>query len=182
MPLKEIGMFLDAHETFVHYTTSQRQRMNARFKKMSEYARLFQGEDQLSVVHRLGNYHFRITMLLTALRKAEEKNEQVKVRVSETDFEIAMMFTLVFAEHIKALASLLPESKARPEFKDNDICAKFFYRLPDTFETTVALELAESMGLKERTVKRYLSNWVRIGLLVRVKNGTYRKVPNAPHV
>lgn len=178
--LLEIGRFLDANKTFVCYTDAQRHRMNRRFRKLSKHARLFKGESDLSVVHRLGNYHFRICMLLTALRKAETKSTLEKVRVSDVDFDIAMMFVLTFQEHINALGSVLPENRSHTEFNDNDSCEKYFHRLPVTFETAEALELSESMGLKVRTVKRYLSIWVKAGLLVRVKRGTYRKGDNAP--
>jgi hypothetical protein len=173
--IKLTGIFLDEHETFVCYTDAQRKRLNRRFSAMSKKVRWFKGDDELSVVHRLGNMHFRICMLLTALRKAEAGSEVEKVRVLDVDFDLAMMFVLTFQKHIQALASLLPSGKIRDEFVDSDDYERFYRCLPDGFLTSEAVAQGDSSGVKERTVKRLLKRWSKDGLLVRLSRGNYRK-------
>lgn len=173
--IKVAGIFLDEHETFVCYTEAQRKRLNRRFREMSKKVRWFRGDDELSVVHRLGNMHFRICMTLTALRKAEARNEMEKVRVLDVDFDFALMFILTFQKHIQALGSLLPTGKVRGEFVDSDDYERFYRVLPDTFQTSEALALGDSLEVKERTVKRLISRWSKEGLLVRLSRGNYRK-------
>ena len=173
--IKLTGIFLDEHETFVCYTDAQRKRLNRRFSAMSKKVRWFKGDDELSVVHRLGNMHFRICMLLTALRKAEAGSEVEKVRVLDVDFDLAMMFVLTFQKHIQALASLLPSGKIRDEFVDSDDYERFYRVLPDSFPTSEAIAVGDSSGVKERTVKRLLKRWSKDGLLVRLSRGNYRK-------
>lgn len=173
--LKETGIFLDEHPTFVRYTDAQRKRMNRRFEKMSKKVRWFKGDDLLSVVHRLGNYHFRICMLLTALRKAEEKSTSEVVIVRDIDFDIAMMFIQTFHKHIDALSSLLPESPASPEYKNSNCNEQFFQNLSGEFTTAHAIELAQLYKIPERTAERLLTKWLKIGLLTRPSRGLYRK-------
>lgn len=173
--LKETGIFLDEHTTFVRYTPSQRRRFNQLFAELSKKVRWFKGDDQLSVIHRLGNYHFRICMLLAALRKAEEKSTNEVLLVKEVDFEIALMFIRVFHKHIDALATLLPESPASPEFRDSESNENFFHRLPDYFTTADALELSQTFHINERTAERLLRKWVKNKLLKRPARGYYVK-------
>ncbi len=173
--LKEVGIFLDEHTTFVRYTPSQRRRFNSLFADLSKKVRWFKGDDQLSVIHRLGNYHFRLCMLLAALRKAEEKSTSEVLLVKDIDFEIALMFIRIFHKHIDALSTLLPESPVSPEFRDSDCNEQFFHQLPDEFMTVDALSLAPAFRINERTAERLLRKWVKNRLLNRPSRGYYVK-------
>lgn len=173
--VREAAIYLDKHPTFVRYTDAQRKRLNRIFTEMSNYVRWFKGEDQLSVVHRLGNYHFRICMLLTALRKVENQTEAETVNVSEADFNIALMMIKVFQKHIDALGSLLPDSPMQAEFKDTDANERYFRNLPAKFATSDALALAQSHRINERAAERLLRKWLKNKLLYQPARGFYCK-------
>ncbi|REL38692.1 DUF3987 domain-containing protein [Rhodohalobacter sp. SW132] len=53
---------------------------------------------------------------------------------------------------------------------------KYHNVLPATFETAEALELAEKMGIPERTAKRYLNGLLEEKKVARVRRGLYEKI------
>ena len=171
----EAGIFLDNNPTFVHYTEKQRNRMNHRFSRMSEQAQLFGDEDRLSVVHRLGRSHFCICMILAALRKVERQSTLDDQIVSDVDFDIAMMFVLMFQQHILTLSTMLKHDSDFTPLSDPNIYERFFNDLPSSFKTSQAKAIGVSLGIPERTIDRHLKRWIVEGLIIRLSVGKYQK-------
>nr|WP_129733078.1 DUF3987 domain-containing protein [Parabacteroides goldsteinii] len=171
----EAGIYLDNNPTFVRYTEQQRNRMNHRFSRMSEQARLFGNEDRLSVVHRLGRTHFCISMFLTALRKVERQSTLDEQVVSDIDFDIAMMFVLMFQQHMLTLGTMLKHDADFTPPSDPNIYETFFNDLPATFRTSEAKALGMFRGIPERTIDRHLGKWIHEGIISRLSAGKYLK-------
>lgn len=171
----EMGNFLDKYPTFVCYTKKQRDRMNARFRYLSEKAKLYGDEDRQSIVNRLGRSHFCICMTLAAIRKAEAQCTDKTVVVSDADFDLAMTFILLFHEHVLRLSTRLRKNDSYLPSSDPNIYERLFRELPPQFRTAEAVSLSTSLGLPERSVSRRIKAWVERGLISRISAGKYIK-------
>ena len=173
--IRDIGEFLDASPTFVHYTSSQRKYMNRHFSKMAEKAELFGDDDRKSIVFRLGHAHFCICQTLTAMRKAENGVILENLPVSDIDFKIAMNIINVCHEHILLVSTMLSKEPEYTPPSDPNVCEWLFNALPDTFKTAEANELGKSRNIAERTVSRHLKIWRTNGLITQLSMGRYQK-------
>ena len=126
-----MGNFLDKYPTFVCYTKKQRDRMNARFRYLSEKAKLYGDEDRQSIVNRLGRSHFCICMTLAAIRKAEAQCTDKTVVVSDADFDLAMTFILLFHEHVLRLSTRLRKNDSYLPSSDRASFPRVAAAVPD---------------------------------------------------
>lgn len=175
------GLFLDQNATFVHYTKQQRDRMNARFRRLTEKAQLYGDNERQGIVNRLGHAHFRICMTLTALRKAEQQCTQENMLISDIDFNNAMEFILVFHEHILSLSTRLKKEGECPPATNPNIYEQIFNELPDEFRTADMTLRATSHGIAPRTSARRLKIWLDKELIFKLSAGKYikKKQPEA---
>lgn len=175
------GLFLDQNATFVHYTKQQRDRMNARFRRLTEKAQLYGDNERQGIVNRLGHAHFRICMTLTALRKVEQQCTQENMLISDIDFNNAMEFILVFHEHILSLSTRLKKDGECPPATNPNIYEQIFNELPDEFRTADMTLRATSHGIAPRTSARRLKIWLDKELIFKLSAGKYikKKQPEA---
>lgn len=173
--IRDIGEFLDAHPTFVHYSPTQRKYINRHFSKLAENAELFGDDDRKSIVFRLGHAHFCLSQTLTAMRKAENGVTLEELPVSETDFKLAMNVIDVCYEHILSVSTMLNKEPEYTPPSDPNVCEWLFNTLPDYFKTGAAITLGKSRDIAERTVNRLLKKWNENGIIVKLSAGKYQK-------
>jgi hypothetical protein len=158
-----------------HLSASQQKRFNVFFRDIHEKYFALQGLDYVATIRRLGLIAFRIAMVLTALRLTEEGHTEEEMECGERDFEIALMMIQVLVKHASKVFSQLPE-EVRPAPRKNTK-EKLLDALPAEFTRKVYHEVAKKMGLNFRTADRYVSSFVKSGLVHRERQDLYQK-PN----
>jgi hypothetical protein len=143
------------------------------FKAWHDKFHILSGTDSLSVIRRLGLSHFRICMILTALRKMDSGNISRSMVCGDVDFHIAYEIINTLKEHsLSVFDGLIPRAKAI-----NDLInligsnRVFFDSLPDKFSRITALKHAKDL-ISERTMDRLLKS----SIFKRTDYGHYKKI------
>jgi hypothetical protein len=129
---------------------------------------------------RLAVIYFRIAMILTAFRAAENDHLETDIYCHEDDFINADRIINVYRHNFIAALKMMPTEAIKI---DNRSESKFFELLPvdSEFTTAEAKALAKEHGIaSDRSVDNYLRNLRTKGLIVQgLQYGTYKKVmPN----
>ncbi len=109
---KEVLMmanFLESHPTEFELTKRQWEILKSDFSKLSGEIHTGYGRYGLRVVKRMGIILFRIAMILSAIRKFEEKNLETKLVCNDHDFQVAKSLVATYLEHSLFLYDCLPE-------------------------------------------------------------------------
>lgn len=132
-------------------------------------------EDLTEIAFRMGLIQYRIAMILSILRHHENGNTNEKtIKCSKEDFTIAAEMVAIYIRHSVEVAKLLP---GKQYSKINNRELKFFLNLPEgKFTRQEALQIAEKLGIPERTCNEYLKN-LRIKGFIKQgdKAGDYEK-------
>ena len=151
----------------------QQQRFNAFFEDIHrEYLHL-EGPDYLATVRRLGLIFFRICMVLSALRLAEQDTLPEKIECDERDFDIATEMILVLIQHSSRVFSELAE-KVKPRLRKN-LREEFLDALPAEFTRKTFQEIGQNLGLSVSAADRYVRAFARKGLVHRLQRDSYKK-------
>lgn len=86
---------------------------------------------------------------------------------------LSAQYAVDLAEYFRAMD--LRSYRASKKFPVDGVHQKLFEILPDTFATKNAIEIAISIGMSERTAKRFLANGISLNYLQKTKHGTYKK-------
>lgn len=166
--------YLDQSPTEFRLTDGQWEFLNRNFSQWLQEVSVFVNEDATSTVKRLGLIVFRIAMTLTAIRKFEGRLTDAVVTCSDVDFQSAVALSEVYKEHAILMFSTLKASKGS---KLDHNLKSFFDALPDNKEFTrqQAIAIGQKLGIKERTVAKYLKNLLGSFLQQPIKYGHYRK-------
>lgn len=164
--------FLD-HETKVNLTGDQWQKLNENFSDWLSFHANFEGSVAESIVKRHGLIFFRIIMVLTAIRKFEDKSIERVIFCSQDDFESAFEIVSILLRHSMVILEFLPE----PEFSDRDKkLLEFFNNLPNVkFQRKSAVQIGKRLNLSERTTDNYLVKLLKAKKLSSPEYGFYIK-------
>lgn len=163
-------------EECINFSLQEHQWMelNASFKDRLESVKNLVGEDALSVVKRLGLVTFRISMILSILRKYNcGKGTPTQLYCEDIDFKSAMLLTEVYLSHSLIVYNTLVNTKGSNT--TNMAKMAFYDRLPLQFERKEAGLIGIEMNLSDRTVTNYLSKLTEIRYLSQPKFGLYQK-------
>ena len=132
------------------------------------------GEDYEATVKRMGLVAFRIMMLLTAFRLMEWKEgRQQKVQVADSDYRTAMIIVRILLKHGAHIFSKLPLEK---EIVTRPLPKKVLLEmLGAEFRSNEFNAAASKLKISQRTVERYVAEYIRSGLVQRLSRGEYRK-------
>lgn len=117
----------------------------------------------------------RINFVLSILRHwSDHKGLPKNLSSSEDDLSSSLKIIETLLSHSITLYNSLPKGSKMKMRKNVDL---FFSRLPEDkiFTTREALKIGDSLRLSERSVKGYLSNFVLIGTIEKIKQGEYIK-------
>ena len=172
--------FLTLHETLqglpeIHFQLSQGQeeRFNLFFEGIQNQYLTLQGIDYVATIRRLGLIAFRISMVLTALRIAEHGNTGPLLECEDRDFDTALAMIRVLVKHAAKVFAELPAEDKPPGRKNKK--ERFFTALPQSFNRQKYLEVASKTGINPRTVERYITQFVKSGLIHRDQKDLYLK-------
>ena len=123
-----------------------------------------------SVVLRMAVQIERIAMILSALRGNFEK-------CTDTDYQIAELIGNKLILHMAAAYRMIKgaEQVSVPKIQPLDQRKMLLSLLPEEFETKTLLEEAKSQGVPIRTAGRWNDKWVEEGVVVKIRQGHYRK-------
>ena len=160
----------------------------------NDYMQLFRKayENEVSVEHaegimkRMGNSCYRMMMVLSVSRLMERDGDLPdEVICDQHDFDRIMEMVDVFQYHnnihydeLMVTNGIVPPlEEDEPSTGDMLTAAQreYYKALPEHFILQEALQVAESMEINLRTSQRYLAYFCHLGILTRVKRGSYDK-------
>ena len=145
------------------FTGEQWQRFNQAFAVYLDKYTQEAGDVAASVVKRQGNISFRIAMILTALRYADEQLAQKTVFCAENHFQAILDLSDIFIQHKLLLVKQFSQEKPANHTHNNPsspFIMRFLAALPPTFTRKEAVEIAKSMGFSSSAVDKYLTKLI----------------------
>ena len=151
--------------------------LNNYFRDKSVKASRDFGKEVLSVVRRMGLICFRIAMILSAIRKFEERKPGDILFCEEEDFKTAMLLSKNYFKHGFFVYDRLPQ------FINNKFQIKhkrkqhFYDNLPQRFQRKEAIVISKEINVPQRSADRYLQALLKSNLLGKMNDsyGTYYK-------
>ena len=170
----ELVKFCESYPANFNYYGQQWERFNQRFSMLLDYNGLFgNNNDFSSVITRQGLIRYRISMVLSALRRFDNQEKNGKCECDQIDFESAEIISEVLLAHSLIAMDLVPRS---PKLSMGSSEQRFYECLPTSFDRIKAVEAGKNINLKSRSCDRYLSILVGKGKLEKVANGAYLKL------
>ncbi len=131
-------------------------------------------------VKRAGVIAFRIGCILSVLRHYERGiplEKVTSIEVHDQDAQAGIFLALVMYRHALRVAERMPgTSPPRLEGK----LLEFYEGLPlGGFSSEVYREIARQRGIAERTARRYMEQFIRLGLVLKRSYGNYEKLPES---
>ncbi|MFD2246648.1 DUF3987 domain-containing protein [Pontibacter ruber] len=148
----KMAEYLSANPTKFNLTKSQWDQLNKQFAIWHDEVRDNIGGDVLSTIKRLGLIFYRIAMVLSCLRKYENRIKDYEISCSDIDFKIAMKLVEVYKAHALLMFNRLPQTGGINE----KMVRQFYDELPKTFKRKEAIEIGIANGMGTRTIDKYL--------------------------
>ena len=163
-------------------TSDQRTRLGQHLE--TAYPALMQllGVNFHSVVLRMAVHIERIAMVLSALRMADKlsviSHQYSDFHCSDIDYQTAELIGNKLILHMAAAYRMIKgaEEVSVPKVQPLDQRQMLLSLLPEEFETKTLLEEAKSQGVPIRTAGRWNDKWVEEGVVVKIRQGHYRKI------
>ena len=171
------------------FTTSQKKDFNDYYRKAQLDCYHLFGDDIIASIRRLGLITYRMAMVLSVLRMADELEFPPMLYCHDEDFLAAMTISRVLIHHtVRVYKELSNRELYRPAAERSDRQRQLLDALADEFGTAEAIETAGKLGISQKSVERYLKEWRQSERIERVSHGRYRKcnpqtaIPSKPSV
>jgi Protein of unknown function (DUF3987) len=155
----------------VELTETQWNRFNEEMKIIHDTVSIEGQEYFTSSVKRHGVILIRIITILSILRNFEDIRGRDAVVADNIDFEIAMSIVETTIYHSLEVYYLLDDRKSKLPLNE----FKILRDMDEQFLRSDAIELANSLDVKPRTLDNYLKRWISKNIIAKVSNGIYRK-------
>jgi hypothetical protein len=174
--LLEIFKFNQANPVTVTLTADQRKGHVELYSNWTEDL-IKSGLDReyFATISRSGRVFFRILMILTAIRRYNEKNTAADIVSHDTDFDTARLLCTTLNEHAKRVFMYLGHIKSDSVSQEDK--ARFLAALPAAFERAFAVQVGNQLDIPTRTLDYWLNSWsdVTNGTLIKTGTGKYKK-------
>lgn len=148
---------LSQSKTEINLSDDQWHKINTTFDTMLTDVTIYTSEEAASIVFRLGLILYRVCMIFTALRKAENGDLTEEYTCSDLDFDNALAIVQTYLQHSILMFNNLPKQADNMEFKGSDNKKQFFNALPNTeFQRKQAVEIGNQFAMKPRTIDAFL--------------------------
>ena len=140
------------------------------------------GEDFHSVVLRMAVHIERIALILSVLRIVSSSTDPDKrpdnILCSDADYATAELIGNKLILHMAQAYQLIKGTQKieTPTVKPLDQKQILLSLLPDEFESKILVAEAQSQGISRRTAIRWSDEWQAVGLIQKIKYGTYKKI------
>jgi hypothetical protein len=170
----EMIQFTEEHPCKFELTMEQWTKLDVNFSKKLNEICLFVSKEVAATVKRLGLILYRIAMILSSLRKFENRETNAVLICSDQDFQKATIIAEVYLEHAISVYMRLPKKSGLSDGKP----MRLFQDLPIHFQRIDAIKIGEILSIKPRTVDKYLSKMIMAGKLVHPDDthGAYVKI------
>ena len=166
------------------FNEEQKKHFNGFFEPLYHEQIGLYGDDLDAFVKRLGLVTFRMAMVLTVLRHADQQpvfsSLDEPLVCSDTDFHTSITIADCLINHtVQVYKNLLPHNEVIIGNNGHPISQQelaLFQVLDTEFTTAAVVEIARTLGIPERTAKRYLGNFINeFNLVDRISQGHYCK-------
>lgn len=175
-------------ETPVQFILSQHQaeRMFSFFSDEHTRGRMEIGNNYMGFVKRQGLNATRIAMTLAILRRYSQKKAERQALFSpgeqaliatDRDVELALIIQQTLNEHTQMIYESMQwnENASDTSAKLRSDESRLYDALPNRFSTQQAKEIAEAMGIKPRSIERWLPKYIRCQMTMAISKGVYAK-------
>jgi hypothetical protein len=131
------------------------------------------GEDSLSITKRLGIIHFRISMILSTVKSWFSGTISKELICDDESFKSALIIVETLSVHSIDIYKSLPSNKGLSKIKGKK--QVYFDALPVSFNRTIAMQVANTVALKEKTAEYYLKSFVDEQLINKPEHNSYKK-------
>ena len=169
----------------VEFRLSDEQRARLGQHLENAYPMLMQllGQNFHSVVLRMAVQIERMAMVLSALRIQTPSGRpftdriQTGLHCSDADYQTAELIGNKLMLHMAAAYKMIKgvEEEAVPQVQVLDQRQVLLSLLPAEYESKVLLDEAKAQGVPIRTANRWNEKWVEEGIVIKIKQGHYRK-------
>ena len=174
---------LDSTEdiSLFEFTEKQKLRFNTFFAdKQNDLSKIY-GDDIIASVRRLGVCFFRLAMIFSTMRlientdyKAEIYKKEKKIICADIDYEnIELMINTLLLHTLNVFSQVKKLNRNKNFSRKKDILIE---NLPVEFNRGKFIELAEFIGIKEKTAESYINQYISQGLLARIEHNNYKKI------
>ncbi|MBV4356299.1 DUF3987 domain-containing protein [Pinibacter aurantiacus] len=165
-------------EILFELTSDQKKKRSDWFEEKTKNLDELYGSDIRGSVMRLGLIQFRIAMVLSSIRTAENTlgqsiKERSKIVCTDGDFNASMSIVDVLLHHAVNVFNKLKKRgvvKRNGNPKDN-----YYESLPIKFNRAKAMEIASYSGIKEKTAENYLRQLAKDEKLKKPQHNHYEK-------
>jgi len=163
-----------ATETIIILQQHQIDSITNFFEEKLQVLCLEHGDDIAASLKRFCISFYRIAMLFSVYRNLEE-NEWLPdvINVSNEDFVLAMNIIECLLSHLEKVFIRLKSSshlgKLNPQQRN------LYEVLPTEFNTAEYEKIRETTGVKSAAGKKYLADFIKVGVLERIAHSQYRK-------
>lgn len=157
-------------ETRFVMTESQQVDFLEFFNQMKSVIVNFIDSDLEGSIHRLGSMFFRIAMVQSLFREAENENISEVITCSDVEYNNTKLLIELLISQMIEVFNMLPNVELDQLSTSK---ANLYRSLPDEFETALAKQQGADFDLSSRTVERFLTE--NEALFEKVKHGLYRK-------
>lgn len=164
-----------AEETSIKFNAEQIKIINQTFESRLLSLHFEHGDDIDASIKRFCLVLYRIAMVLTVL-KWHEKMDVLpsEIFIADDEFKVAMEIINVLVVHLERVFQRLSSQKTTSVLNPQQ--KKLFEVLPKHFFTKEFEGLRETVDIKNAAGQKYLSDYIKKGILERIAQGEYRKV------
>lgn len=163
-------------------TSEQRARLGQHLETAYPALMSLLGDNFHSVVLRMAVHIERIAMVLSALRMADKlsviSHQYSDFHCSDVDYQTAEMIGNKLILHMAAAYRMIKgaDEVSVPKVQPLDQRQMLLSLLPEEFESYKLVEEGKAQGIPARTVARWNDKWVEEGVVVKIRQGHYRKL------
>ena len=173
----DIYCALSVHEPCMFCVTeSQKKQFQELFREFqNDYIKML-GLDFLASVRRLGLITFRIAMIFTVLRTFEYGELPNPLMCEDDDFSNAINIIRVLLQHTSRVFQDLPQTaSSNPARQSNILKRKLLEALPNQFDRSIYLSVAQRLGIKPKTAEKHIADFKAHNLIIHEAKNQYRK-------
>ena len=171
---KTIKGFLKINEVTFDLTKDQWQELNNVQRTTLRKVIQNQGRTAASLIMRMGLMWYKIAMVLSEVRAAENSSTETKIICSDIDFNISKQLMETYKVHILSVYESMPKNA---EYILNKKMYEFYNSLPDTeIQRMDAIKIGLELKIRERESDDFLSKLFKLKKLEKPKTGFYTKV------
>ena len=147
--------------------------------------------DQMTgICRRMGNICFRLLMVMSTLRMIDQSDldpttldeltcQRDDIYTMVLWAEMLMHHSLIHYDELLVANGVVDDEEEEPDLDSpdllNDTQRLLWEALPKTFIKKEAIQIAQQLGIQNRTLDNYLNLFLRLGILSRRSRGVYAK-------